>query len=270
MFALLALLFVAESVAAKSSLSPQKDGEYDIYLLVGQSNMAGRGAMIEGDELYEMKNVWLLDEAGVPQPAHNPLNKYSSVRKSEKAQGISPGTAFGVEVAEKTGRRVLLVVNALGASSLEQWSKDAPLIQDKGSLGYQKLQLYSEAVRRAKEARKYGQIRGIVWHQGEANSGRVEQYPEMLKEFVADLRKDLDAPDVPFVAGEIAYWRPNYAAFNKMIRGISDFIPVSTWISAEGAGQLSDDKDPHFSRDGQLLLGRRYADAMLKMVYGIE
>ena len=50
-----------------------------------------------------------------------------------------------------------------------------------------------------------------------------------------------------------------------MLHGISERIPNSGWVSAEGCTPLKDEKDPHFSRDGQILLGTRYAEKMHEM-----
>ena len=55
------------------------------------------------------------------------------------------------------------------------------------------------------------------------------------------------------------------AAINNMIRTISDNIPNSSCISSEGCGMLKDATDPHFNRDGQILLGQRYAEKVLQM-----
>lgn len=254
-------------------LALQKVGEYDVYLLIGQSNMAGRGFMLPEDSIYMMDGVWLLNNEDVPEPAKNPMNRYSTVRKSLNQQHISPATMFGQTVANRTGRKILIVMNALGGSSIDKWAKDAALIDDKGSIANSSLQLYNEAIRRAKEAQKYGTLRGILWHQGEADINRASLYPMQLSQLVADLRADLNMPEIPFVAGELAYWYGEDKAsinFNKMIRTIQDFIPNGDWISAEGANMLSNEKDPHFGRDGQLLLGERYAEKILKLVYGIE
>ncbi len=242
-------------------------GAFDVYLLIGQSNMAGRGYMLPGDTSGDIDGVWLLDGSGTPIPARNPLNACSTVRKDIRHQGINPGTAFGTAIHAATGRDILLVVNALGGSAIGAWQKDAPLITDTGSINYGTLQLYAEAVRRTRQAMQYGQLKGILWHQGESNSSNPGAYPAQLARMVADLREDLNAPQVPFIAGELAYWRATSAQFNLMIRGIADFIPHSAWISAEDAGPLIDESDPHFNRDGQLLLGGRYAEKILEMVY---
>ena len=246
------------------------DVKYDIFLLIGQSNMAGRGSMLSGDATRQLNNVWLLNDKDEPERARNPLNKYSTVRKALSQQQINPGMSFGETVAQATGRRVLLVVNALGGSAIEPWAKTADKINDTSSVGYGTLQLYSEAVRRAKEAMKYGELKAIVWHQGEANAGttaRMKGYMAKLSTLVSDLRSDLGMPDLPFVAGEIARLRePHNANFNPVIRTISSNIPNSAYISSEGASTIATD-DPHFDRDGQILLGTRYAEKILELCY---
>ena len=88
---------------------------------------------------------------------------------------------------------------------------------------------------------------------------------DKLSGMVAALRRDLGVGNsVPFIAGELAYWRKSSAGFNEMIHGISSKIPNSSWVPAEGCTWLKGEKDPHFGRDGQLLLGQRYAEEMLK------
>jgi hypothetical protein len=97
---------------------------------------------------------------------------------------------------------------------------------------------------------------------------------EWLKTFVADLRSDLG--DVPFVVGELGQWRSYVAKFNTMLQTISGNIPNSDWVSSEGGVPIvtadsngePDLNDAHFNRASQIMLGERYADKILKMVYG--
>ena len=236
----------------KSSESVNKD--YDIYLLIGQSNMAGRGKMIEGDQNVFSDKVFLLDSEGKAVPATNPLNQYSTIRKDMKMQQIGPGFSFSKKIAEKTGRKILLVVNAKGGTKIEEWAVGTTF--------------YNDAVSRTKEAIALGgQLKGVLWHQGCANSGKPDNYLSDLKVIVESLRKDLNAPKLPFIAGELAYWRKSSPKFNKIIRTISDVIPYTDYVSAEGCSMLKDETDPHFGREGQILLGERYADKVLKMCY---
>lgn len=245
------------------SVSAQE--EYDVFLLIGQSNMAGRGHMLEDDKGAFDENVFILDDQGNVVPATNPLNQYSSIRKGMDIQRICPGYGFARKVSERTGRKILLVVNARGGTTLSQWAKG------EGGEGY-----YEEAVRRARQAMQHGQLKAILWHQGCGDARNADTYMERLSAFVRDLRADLDA-DVPFIAGELGQWRPHVAAFNDMIHTIADHIQYSDWVSSDGCVPIVTDrsngqpdlKDPHFDRESQLLIGERYADKVLQMCYDV-
>ncbi len=244
--------------------------EYDIYLLIGQSNMAGRGALLEED-MEQIEGVWLLDGKDKPTPAANPLNIYSTVRKGADMQKMGPGYSFARKIASETGRPILLVVNALGGSSIGMWKKSADLIQDKSSIGYNERQLFEEIIVRARHAKKYGEIKGILWHQGEANARAklIPYYLPALQQIVKDLRTELDIVSAPFIAGQLGTWgknTENHTMFNEMITAISSSIPNSSYVSSEGCTPLSD--NIHFDRESQLVMGERYADKILEMVYG--
>ena len=252
----------AAAKGARKLPRPRKQ-ELDIYLLIGQSNMAGRGRLLAQDTLSNIKGVWLLNGEDKPEPARNPLNKYSTIGKEYSKQQMSPGCGFATKVYKKTGRKILLVHNARGGTRISWWLPES----DYATPNY-----YSEAVRRTKKAMEYGTLRAILWHQGCGDTGKdaLPHYMERLQRLVASLRADLNAPDVPFVAGELAQWRSQSAKYNEMIHSISEHIPNAYWVSSEGCDMLRDKKDPHFGREGQLLLGERYADVILSIVYGIE
>ncbi len=231
----------------------------DLFLCIGQSNMAGRGPMDEAQgDMKPLDNVYLFTPEGNWVPANNPLNRYSSVRKELGMQQISPAYGFAKKLSAKTKRPIGLVVNAKGGTRIESWLKGS---NDR---------FFDEAVRRAKEARRWGTFKGILWHQGEGNSGQPAAYPAPLKKMVGDLRTELGDTRLFFVAGEIAHWSKNDAGepFNKMIRGIASFLDHSAWVSAADLTPLRGDvADPHFDRPSQLILGERYADAVLEGVY---
>lgn len=263
-------------IAGISMLVYGQQSDYDVYLVIGQSNMAGRGEMTEADKDV-IPGVYILDDKDSIVPASAPLNIYSSVRKKKEIQGVNPAMSFCRLVAEKTSRKILLVVNARGGTSIERWMKNY-----KGTVRYSAKvdgperdgmlipSLYEEAVRRTRIAMRYGQLKGILWHQGESNSEEdaSKQYLSQLSTFVADLRNDLDAPDVPFVAGEIYEGYKNAVYFNRQIRKISRKIDNAYCVSSKGCTSKSDQL--HFSRDGQILLGERYAAIILDKVYGIK
>jgi len=226
----------------------------DIFLALGQSNMSGRGYMVDSD-LVPINNVYLLTPGANLEIASNPLNKYSSVRKELSLQKMGPSSSFVKMMRDKTQKSIGLMQNARGGSFIESWIKGS---QDR---------LYEEALRRALEIKKFGEIKGIIWHQGESNAGDPNGYKSKLLNMVNDFRTDLEIPDLFFIAGQIATWRSS--AFNTMISTIKTFVPNSDWVSSEGLTPLIDTSDPHFDAASQKILGERYAEKMLANVYNI-
>ncbi|WP_300154083.1 sialate O-acetylesterase [Bacteroides sp.] len=235
--------------------------DYDLYLCIGQSNMAGRGTLTE-EVSDTLTDVYLFNARNEFEKAANPLNRYSTIRKDIKMQGVGPAYSFAKTMVAKTGRPIGLVVNARGGSSIHSWKKGA---KD----GY-----YEEALSRIRSAMKHGTLKAVLWHQGETDCAQPEIYKETIKELVANFRKDLNMPDLFFVVGEIASWAPDEQAaernrtFNDMIRRISDFIPNAVCVSSEGLLPLIDQSDPHFCTSSQIILGERYAQKVLEHASG--
>lgn len=99
-----------------------------------------------------------------------------------------------------------------------------------------------------------------------------------LLKLASDLRKDLVMPELPLVVGELGKWdwplyvnNPNGTEpLNYNFRKILSFIPNSLCVSSEGLPRLSIEKDPHFSAEGQLILGKRYAKALLPSLHSVQ
>lgn len=243
------------------------DGEYDVYLLIGQSNMAGRGELVEGDE-EEIENVYILNEDGEIVPATNPLNIYSTIRKANSEQKMNPGSSFASTIAAQTCKKVLLVVNARGGSAIAQWQKGVfTSVKVGDSSTATSLSFYEEAVTRTKQAMQHGALKGILWHQGCSDSSNANYLAE-LRTLVNNLRSDLGA-DVPFIAGQLGGWRSSSPTFNANIQTIGKYLTYSDWVSSEDCVPIAEG-DPHFDRASQILMGKRYAQKILKMVYGTE
>ena len=221
--------------------------------------MAGRGPMIEGDQEVYSDKVFLLDKSGKAVPATNPLNQYSTVGKSVSLQQIGPGFSFSKKLAQETGRKILLVVNARAETAISEWLPDA-------STGY-----FTAAVQRTKQALALGgELKAVLWHQGCHDSYKqsdIDVYLSRLRTIVVEFRKQTQTASV-FIAGELPQWRPYSAAFNKMLKDIYFNVPYADYVSSEGCTCVSpNNDDPHFSRDGQILLGERYADKVLEICY---
>ena len=261
----------------KTSDNVDVQGGYDVYLCVGQSNMSGRGEILSED--YGIKDgVYLLNAEGEPVPAQIPFNIYSTVRKKASMQKFGLTNVFSEQIHEYTGRKILLVVNARGETSITAWLKDAmPLTfsesynDDQALWGQPVPGLYDEAIRRTRQAMNYGTLKGILWHHGGADSyeSAAALYVERLSSVVSGLREELGVGDeVPFILGLVSPIFPRASIINPQLIRASEEIPNAYCASSEGCDTQSD--NTHFTRSGYITIGTRYSEIILDKVYGIK
>ncbi len=246
--------------AAAKLVAPEKTlaerSRFHLYLLIGQSNMAGRGT-IEAQDMAIHPRVLNLNKTGRWEVAQDPLHSDKPIA------GVGLGKTFGTIMADKSPDAVIgLIPCAVGGTSISQWQKDAKPVPPWG-------ELYNNAVARARIALHDGVLKGILWHQGEADSSpdKIAAYREKLSRMLAELRQELDAAHVPFVAGELGVWDPekhaNRRAFNENLATVSEWFDHAAVVSAK---DLSDKGDQtHFSSQALRKFGARYAEAMLKL-----
>ena len=227
----------------------------DIILAIGQSNMAGRGP-IPAEDSGVMPNVYLLNRDLFFEPAAQPLNKYSTIRKELRIQGVSPSYKCMLDIQTKTNKSWGLVMNPQGGSSIKLWYKPGKAN-------------YDATLLRAREAQKHGKLRAIIWNQGstdnkDAKADDFVTYKAQLKEMVAHLREDLKEPTLPFICGELSE-RPDFIEFNqKVIRTVKDYIPYSDFVTSEDTHLLED--NIHFDAESANKMGVRYAQKVLEMI----
>lgn len=253
---ILILTAVYLQTGCQNTLPQKTKNQLHVYLLIGQSNMAGRAPFTE-EESGLIPRCFLLNAEDKWEPAKNPLNRYSTIRKQLGMQKMNPGYTFAkTMLAEQADITLGLVVNARGGTRIEQWAKGT--------------EFYNEAVRRARIASTDGTLKGILWHQGESNSNSSDSYLDNLKTLVEDLRKDLDAPNLPFVAGQVFYdaqTKPGTLKINEVIAKLPENIPLSGYVSSEGLTTID---NAHFDTKSMKLLGERYARQMLKLRNKLE
>tara|TARA_B110000037_G_C17098944_1_gene497181 strand:+ start:1498 stop:2373 length:876 start_codon:yes stop_codon:yes gene_type:complete len=223
----------------------------EVYLLIGQSNMAGRAEVETGDEAV-IEGCELFNAGGEWEEATNPLNRFSTIRKKISMQRLGPGYGFAKRMRElRPDVSIGLVVNARGGTSIQEWAKGT--------------QYYDEAICRARAAQSDGRLTGILWHQGESDGKRSDSYLEKLTVLISDLRADLGDPELPFVAGLVEQDdRDGKVArvINDVILQLPDAVPNTAVASSEG---LLTSDGTHFDSAGQRLLGARFADALLSL-----
>lgn len=228
----------------------------DLYFLIGQSNMSGRAPIMARDTVT-LKHVYLLNEEGQWVPASNPLNRFSNIRKSLSMQKLGPGYSFAKTLRSRLpGHTIYLVVNAHGGSTIAEWQKGGTY--------------YDNSLKRILIAMKTAKLKAIIWHQGESDSNDPDTYMKKLEKMVSDFRKDLGMPELPFIAGETGQWKPIHKKINEVIDTIPKYISNSAVVSSKGLSHIGTVSSPHFDEKGQLTLGKRYAEKVLKMVYHIK
>lgn len=224
----------------------------EIYLLIGQSNMAGRG-VVEAIDRQPNPRVWKFTEKESWEAAVEPLRF-----DKPGLEGVGPGLSFGKVLAEKLPEEEIGLVNrAFGGTKIAQWKRGE--------------KLYEDAVQATRAATaEGGTLRGILWLQGESDYSTtdVDTYRQALIELIRNLRGDFGNESLPVVVGEIPHFlqetnRRQPAVINEALAGASRELKDVGVVSAEG---LTDKGDKvHLDADSQRRLGERFADEMLRL-----
>ena len=230
------------------------------FLMIGQSNMAGRGdfedvSPIINPRLYMLRN-------GLWQPLSEPVNPDRSILRPFGGEmryhsGISLAPAFAEAYSETYGEDVGLIPCADGGTCIAQWAE--------GSI------LFDHAVLMTKLAMRHSELAGILWHQGESDSNTAEKaevYFERLCGFFHALREQLGMPELPVVMGELGRYmlcEPMSDAFpyagkvNEAIHRAAKEIGYAAVASSEGLVTRCD--GIHFDSPSLRCFGKRYFDA---------
>ena len=247
-----------ESVLGQKQATPEvsKD-KFHLFLLVGQSNMAGRG-IVERQDREPHPRVLMLTKDNRWAPAVDPLH-------FDKASvGVGIGKTFGTHIAETDPEiTVGLIPCAAGGSPISSWEPGGYHAQTKSHP-------YDDAIKRAKIALESGTLKGILWHQGESDSkpGRAEVYEEKLHALVARVRKEFDAPTVPFIAGQMGIfaerlWSVEKKQVDAVHRNLPKKVAHTAFVDAVGLKHKGD--QVHFDAKSYRQLGSRYAHAYQAM-----
>ncbi len=222
------------------------------FLLIGQSNMAGRG-MLDGADPITNPRIKVLRN-GRWQTMFTPVNP------DRPFAGRSLAESFADVYARERNVDVGLIPCADGGTSIDQWVP--------GGL------LYDNAVCQAKLAQRTSTIAGVLWHQGESDCG-PERYPFYEKKLVAlidSFRKDLELSDVPFLCGGLGDFLTdctldetlrNYDRINRILKKLADAYQMVGYVAADGLTANSDNL--HFNTRSLLAFGHRYYEAFCKI-----
>ena len=276
-------LLTLAALAACLTLGAQKpDPDFFIYLCFGQSNMEAGARPAEQDEGFNDPRFQFMAAVDMPRFQRERNHWYTAVPPiCRETNNMGPVDFFGRKMIEILPERYKVgVINvSVAGAKLELWDKDAceeylameaadpsrswlvNMAKEYGMSPYQRL------METAREAQKYGVIKGMLLHQGESNPDDPE-WPGRVKKIHDDLCADLGLnPDaIPLLAGELKYAEQDgiCSAFNEVVLPhLPEVMPNAYIISALGCESTGDQF--HFSTEGMRLMGYRMADKMLQL-----
>ena len=213
------------SILLASFVSSTHSQPVKAYVLAGQSNMEGHGVvqadinrnngrgsfeafakdrpelLNERDDVY----IWYLDRVGKLRPGFGFRDGF-----------IGPELGFGHVIGDSSDEPVLLIKVCWGGKSL---GADFRPPSSGGEVGPYYKQLIDHVTSIVENPEKAGlpkgstiKLAGFGWHQGwndRINEAFVNEYEVNMVHFIRDVRKDLNAPNLPFVIAESGMTGPN-------------------------------------------------------------
>lgn len=254
----LCILFTVVAYGQQSSARPVGKDSMDIYLLMGQSNMAGRGKITDVYAIVSDARVLMLNKANEWVTAKHP------VHFDKPVAGVGPGLAFGINMAAVSpGKKIGLIPCAVGGTSINKWKPGA---FDKATQTHP----WDDAIVRIREGMKYGVIKGVIWHQGEGDSNpdSAAIYLDKLDQLILRTRQLTGNPNLPFIAGQLGTYRTNYATINIVLTDLPKKVPYTAVVSSEGLVHNGD--GTHFDAPSADELGRRFAIKMSELLQSVR
>ena len=226
----------------------------DSVLMLGQSNMAGRG---DFGQVKPIRNpMCYMLRMGRWQPMCEPVNPDRAIFDGKFRSGISLAASFADEYAKATQRPVGLIPCADGGTTISQWLP--------GELNY------DHALMQAKLAMRTSRLTAILWHQGESDCIREEDvaaYRGRFHQVITSLRRDLGRPDLPVIIGQLHQnigegWKTQdrEAQLNAILNDLARELPNCAIASSQGLTVKPD--GIHFDSASCREFGKRYFQAM--------
>lgn len=291
------------------------------------------GMLKDGEGWAVRDDVWITYPSKAGGAKHGPLTVGYGTKGEDS---IGPEFGFGHAIGEATDDPVLIIKVAWGGKSMgvdyrpptaglpdeevleemltkaQKKKPETTMEEIKARYGH----YYRELLRHTRESlqsyeelfpelkRRDFELAGLVWHQGfndkvssKMKSTQYKEYTKLLIQFIKDIRRDLEAPDLPFVIGELSTGgipsRGDFQAAQAAAAKPSEFAGnVAFVLTAEfydtvahefyeknywkGTDQqkakwqaVGNDRPYHYLGSGKTyyLKGKAFAEAMLEMNY---
>jgi hypothetical protein len=278
----LAILALTILWGASGAARAQEDNEtLRVFIFAGQSNMVGSDSKVADIQRFP-------PFAGLGEPQDDVLFSYCIGRENKhRSEGwvplapvsnvVGPELSFAREVTQAIKAPIAVIKVAAGGTHLGgDWNPDEPS-------GFEMYPLALDWIRSAlavldEQGRKY-RIEGVCWHQGENdmfNEGYMSSYGENLSNFLACLRRDLEAPELRFFIGELCtktIWgmdlRARMHAISVGQKEVTQADPLAVYVPTSHVGvEIGGGVGLHYHYGtlGQLEHGVNYANAYLETI----
>lgn len=227
------------------------------FLMLGQSNMAGRGDFGEVEEIRNPLCKMLRN--GRWQPMSEPINPDRAIFAYFHS-GVGLAASFADEYAKYFNEEIGLIPCADGGTAIKQWQPNELL--------------FDNAVAQAKLAQRTSEIAGILWHQGENDSIKAEDvdlYAKRFKNVIDTIKKELNlSQEIPVIVGELGEFVGNYEdgkckyfkEINRILQELAN--EYGGFVSAKGL--TCKDDGIHFNSKSYREFGKRYFKVYLQTV----
>lgn len=294
-FAVTTLTFLVANLSHAGDTS----AGYDIFLLAGQSNMAGRGNLASTDP--EPVSQWntaikMWDHAqGKIVQAKDPIIHQDPLQAGKMGLGMSFANDHiaALRAAGYTNRKVLLVGAAWGgtgfnATATHNWTPT-------GDLASGAVNRANAAIAAALAAYPTSHFRGILWHQGESDikGGDITEsptYQSKLVQLISNFRSNIKVSGVAVSTNAMVVIGVPTPCFMTSCSNISSssngtladrtsYLTMANNIQAAithsgcvGNNNLTwnlGTDGVHYDRPGQRAMGKRYREKFHELAMGV-
>lgn len=225
------------------------------FLLIGQSNIAGRGFIEQVPPVFN-ESVKMLRNGRwqvMTEPIHN----------DRPSAGVGLAASFAAAWhMNNPGEEIGLIPCADGGTSLDDWAVGGVL--------------FDNALAQAKLAQRSSKLSGILWHQGEndCSADGAAAYAEKFDRIVHELRMELNVPDAPLIVGGLGdflttgLYGSYFTAYPLVNQALLQYAQTRNHCYFVTAAGLTANEDQiHFNAVSQRIFGIRYFEAFNTMAH---
>lgn len=243
----------------------QIQGKLKLYVLAGQSNMVGKAPL--PDDLSLSANIFMFGNdyrwKTAAEPTDDATDQVDMI-SHDKFTGFGPAFTFAKTlILQNNNQFIGLIPCARSGSSITEWQRN---LSDET--------LYGSCLKRVRAASVMGNVAGILFFQGEADTIDPQQFPTLQPDaeawaekfalFAYNFRQDIGSPNVPLVYAQLGQpddleGLPNWTAVQQQQASLQ--IPNGAMIQTSDLPM----DGIHFTTDSYKVIGQRFADAIAQL-----